>query len=413
MLAPLANRDYRWLLAGFALGQMLMPLQFVTQILWVQNNAPDGIWLLLVALIGVSRGLGAFTFGLYGGALADRFDRRLLLIANQGLLVVTTVLIATLMYFDVTDWLGFATFFAITFVAGGLQSIDIPTRLAIVPDVLGPSLTPAGLTLNQVAAQMAMPLALLATGFIIDGLGYSGSYLLSALGHVATIFFLALMRYEQTTKRSDAPFSGLQAIRDVGDGFRYARSQPAVLWTILLLVTMMSFGFPATANLGPTWITTVVGVETRYFGVIGMTWGLGSLLAALVLMRLSSYPRRGLLVGIGATIFAVSFYIFVMGPTVWHAVIGNLGLGAGMTTASVSATILIQHLVANEVRGRVMSIFQLNMGFAQFMTMPVAIAAMWVPIQTLFPALALFTLAVVLAILFGKREVVRARVLET
>jgi len=80
---PLANRNFRYLLSGFAIGQMLGPLQFLTQILWVQAYAPENIWLVLVALIGASRGVGALTFGLYGGALADRFDRRKLLVVTR------------------------------------------------------------------------------------------------------------------------------------------------------------------------------------------------------------------------------------------------------------------------------------------------------------------------------------------
>ena len=65
-LAPLNNPNYRLLLLGFAIGQMIMPLQFITQILWVQHFAPADIWLILVALIAACRGLGAFCFGLYG-----------------------------------------------------------------------------------------------------------------------------------------------------------------------------------------------------------------------------------------------------------------------------------------------------------------------------------------------------------
>ena len=53
-LAPLHNRDFRFLLAGFAIGQMLMPLQFITQILWVQSTAPSNVWLILVAFIATS-----------------------------------------------------------------------------------------------------------------------------------------------------------------------------------------------------------------------------------------------------------------------------------------------------------------------------------------------------------------------
>jgi MFS family permease len=113
-LAPLHNRDFRFLLAGFAIGQMLMPLQFITQILWVQSTAPNNIWLILVAFIATSRGLGGLVFGLYGGALADRFNRKHLLQLILGLQVLTTSAIAGFMYLNLTGFVGFGAFFILT-----------------------------------------------------------------------------------------------------------------------------------------------------------------------------------------------------------------------------------------------------------------------------------------------------------
>ncbi len=113
-LAPLRNRDFRFLLVGFAISQMLMPLQFFTQIFWVQQNAPKDVWLLLVSLIGASRGIGALTFGLYGGALADRFDRRKLLVVTQTLLLLTTLAISALIFLSDGSVPGFILFFSLT-----------------------------------------------------------------------------------------------------------------------------------------------------------------------------------------------------------------------------------------------------------------------------------------------------------
>lgn len=406
----LANGNYRLLLGGFAVGQLLMPLQFLTQILWVQHNAPDDIWLILVALIGASRGVGALTFGLYGGALADRFDRRKLLIVTQCLLVVTTLAIAALMATNIDGVWGFALFFMLTLVGGGLQAIDMPTRLAIVPDILGPELTAAGLSLNQVVGQLAMPLAMFGTGFIIHRFGFAGAYFLSVVGHLAVIGFLVAMKYQSTkplTHRQVSYGFG-EVIADVRFGLSYARNNTVVLWVIVLLATMMGLGFPATANLGPTWITTVVGVEVRDLGYVVMTWGVGSLIAAIALTRYSSIVHRGRLIGFGAVLFSLSFIVFVGNDSVVNAVIGNLGLGAGMTITTVSSTILIQQLVPNEVRGRIMSIFQLNMGFAQLMTMPVAILAQWLTLPVLFPLMAVITTVAVVLILVSRREIVRA-----
>jgi MFS family permease len=405
-------RDFRLLLVGFAIGQMLMPLQFVTQIFWVQENAPKDIWLILVALIGASRGVGALTFGLYGGALADRFDRRLLLLITQGLLLATTVAIAALMYFSVGSAAGFVLFFVLTFLSGGLQAVDAPTRLAIVPDILGAELTPAGMSLNQAAAQLSMPVAMFATGLLIHALGFAGAYLLSALGHLIAIVFIAMLsvRSAAGVRAARTGRYGLtEALADVREGLSYARHHPLILGVVLLMVTMMGLGFPATANLGPTWVTTVVGVEIRNVGFVVMNWGIGALIAALAMARFSTIDRRGAVIGLGALLFSVSFVVFVIDHRVVNVVIGNLGLGAGMTITSVSSTILIQQLVPNEVRGRIMSIFQLNMGFAQLMTMPIAMFAQWLTLSVLFPIVAAVTLGSVALILILRPEIMRAR----
>ena len=412
-LAPLSVRDFRYLLTGFAIGQMLMPLQFITQILWVQHYAPRDIWLILVALIATCRGLGALLFGLYGGALADRFDRRQLLLVILALQIVGTALIAALMWQSGGGTLGFVLFFLLTFLTAGLQAVDGAARLAIVPDVLGPTLTPAGMSLNQLAAQIAMPVAMAMTGIIIDVFGFAGAYLASAAGYVVAMIFLALINYRASADQHMAAtgrFGLLDVLVDVREGLVYAWHHKVVFWVIALMVLMMGLGYPATASLGPTWVTTVVGVEISRMGFVVMFWGIGSFIGALVLTQLSSSPHRGVMLGAGAIMFAVSFNIFVGAPTELNAIIGNLGLGAGMALAMTSSTILIQHLVPNEVRGRIMSIFQMNFAFAQLMTMPVAVAAQWLTLEVLFPWLSLATLVVVVMILAGRPQLWRARI---
>jgi len=411
--APLYNRDFRLLLAGFAIGQMLMPLQFITQILWVQATAPRDIWLILVASIATSRGLGALAFGLYGGALADRFNRQHLLLIIQALQIVMTLAIAALMYINISGMLGFGLFFTLTFLTSGLQSIDAPTRLAIVPDVLGQKLTPAGISLNQVSGQIAMPLAMMTTGLMIDQLGFSGAYSASLFGHLIALIFISLMHYKPSLNRADRadePYGFQQIKIDIRVGLQYARHQPVILWTIILLILMMGFGYPATASLGPTWVTTEVGVPIPRMGFVVMFWGIGSLVAAIILARFSNMVHRGALIGFGALLFSLSFLVFVLGKHELNVMIGNFGLGAGMTTLMVSSTVLIQHIVPNEIRGRIMSIFQLNMAFAQLMTMPVALLGQWLGLGLVFPALAYLTLVVVVVVLVSQPQLVKATV---
>ena len=269
------------------------------------------------------------------------------------------------------------------------------------------------MSLNQAAGQLSMPVALFGSGLIIDALGFSGAYLLSSIGHVIIIVAIVLMSYRTTFNdriTHQGAYGFRKAIGDVRYGLSYARNHPVIFWMLILLASMMAFGFPATANLGPTWITTVVGVEIKYVGFVAMSWGIGAFLAAIALARFSSFERRGALIAFGTILFSLSFVVFAIGHSVGNAVIGNLGLGAGMTTAMVSSTILIQHIVPNEVRGRIMSILQLNMGFAQLMTLPVAALGQWLTLQLLFPIMALSALVAVVVIVVTHPQIVRARI---
>lgn len=410
-LAPLGVRDFRFLLSGFAIGQMLTPLQFITQILWVQQFAPRDVWLILVATIALSRGLGALTFGMYGGALADRFNRRHLMLAIQWIQVLVTVAIAALMYFATGNPFGYAAFFVLTFISAGLFAIDGPTRLAIVPDVLGPELTPAGMSLNQLAVQLTMPVAMALTGLIIAGFGFSGAYLLSVVGHFAAIFFIFLMRYTPAESQrlvQGERYGMKQAFTDIRLGLLWTRNHSVVFWLIVLVILMMGLGYPATASLGPTWVTTVVEVPIAEMGFVVMFWGIGSMIGAIAMARLASFERRGALVAAGALLFSCGFLVFSSWHTQLNTIVGNLAMGAGLTITMVSSTILIQHLTPNEIRGRVMSLFQLNMAFAQLMTMPVALLAQYFTLPVVFPALAWSTLVIVLLVLLSQRQVAKA-----
>jgi MFS family permease len=409
MFAALAVRDFRLLFMGLVLGQAMMPLQFVVQIFWVQEHADPAIRIVLIGLIGTTRGAGALAFGLFGGALADRLDRRKLLMTTQGGAFALNVSIAAVMLLSDGGAAGLTIFFVLTFCAAAMSAVDGPTRQAIVPEILGPRLTSGGIALNTAGMQLSMPISIFAVGFLVDGLGFFPTYALSATGYLIQITMLLLMTYRSGFVVRRKGGVG-ETFGDIAAGLRYTRHHPALMWIILLMLAMTGTGFAATANLGPTWVTTVVGASYRQFSFIALTWGLGAFAASSLLMRFSMFEQKGRLLSIGTSLFAVSFLLFAVGHTWQFAVVGNLGLGIGMTTAQISATSLIAHLAPNEVRGRVMSLLGLNMGVAQLLTLPIAALGQAYSLETLFPVLALLCLSMVAAIILTQPGVRQARV---
>ncbi len=416
MTEPLRLREFRLLLIGFILGQSMMPLQFVTSIAWIQHVAADEVEIIMVGAIGTIRGLGMIGFGLFGGALADRFDRRRLLMVTQTLAFACNIGIAVVMWTGAGGAVEIGIFFLLTIIASSAHAIDGPTRQAITPEILGPRLTPAGIALNSAAMQLAMPFSIFASGLLIDSLGHGTVFAISSFGHLGEVLVLALMSYrtvfsaehmKSLAERGQGP---RQALSDIAAGLRYARSKPVVLWTVLIVVLMMSLIMPPTGTLGPQWVTTVVGATWSEFSFIAVFWGGGAMIASLILVRFSWIERKGLLTAAGVIVMALGFVVFTNPPTTINAMAGNFLLGVGMSIAMVSANSTLAHETPNEMRGRIMGLIFLGMGIAQAVGLPLGALAQWLTMETLFPPLSYAVLAVLAAIIVLRPVILRARV---
>jgi MFS family permease len=287
----------------------------------------------------------------------------------------------------------------------------MPTRQAIIPDLVGRDLAPGAISLTAAGAQVAAPVSIFVSGIFVDTFGFGETYAISCLGHAAAVIALLLMRYRPTIARAlpGARYGVRETYRDVRAGLAYTRSQSTLLWVIVLLTTIMVMGFPAVANLGPTWVTTVVGVSFRNFGFVAIFWGGSAFLTSLLLTRFSYFTRKGAILALAALLFATGFCIFSTG-TLAGAIAGNAALGCGMAAAQITAASLVQHIAPNEVRGRVMSILWLNMGLAQLVTFPIAAIAQVSSLRVLFPVMATALTIVVILIVLTRPQVRRARV---
>ena len=262
--------------------------------------------------------------------------------------------------------------------------------------------------------QLAMPISIFASGLLIDHLGHGTVFAISAFGHLGEVLILAMMSYRTVFSAAHiAARQGQgagQAVRDIVAGLRYARSKAVILWTVLIVVLMMSLIMPPTGTLGPQWVTTVVGATWSEFSYIAVFWGGGAMVASLILVRFSWIERKGLLTGIGVIVMALGFVVFTNPPTVLNAMLGNALLGIGMSVAMVSANATLAHETPNEMRGRIMGLIFLGMGIAQAVGLPLGAVAQALTMETLFPPLSYAVLAFLAAIIIFRPVILRARV---
>jgi MFS family permease len=399
-LGALRHRDYRLLWSGMLAMSALMPLQFTTLLLFLQDAAPENLRLLLAGVLGAMRGGVMLIVGIPGGALADRIPRRRLLLITQSVAIVANAGIAGLMLAGVSG-VGLAAIFALTFVAGGAMTVDTPARQAFVPQLVPREQLANAIALDAVAMQLAFPLSLPLTGLLIERLGFGGAFSASLLGHLTVLLMVVQIRH-----RGRPPAAGQRRpamLLQMREGIAYTRRTAAILWVIVLVLAVMAVGFPPVGTLGPVWVTSVLGLSPAQFGFFGAMWGLGALIGSVAMTRPTGGERKARLVAAGAISFAVCVVVWGYSRSVPLSGLVNLVLGCSLSVMQVSARSVVQRTAPSTMQGRVLSLFMLNMGVSQFMAAPVGALAQAFTLERVVPLLGWVCLALVVGIVVMRR----------
>jgi MFS family permease len=386
----LESRDFRLLFAGSVLVSFVMPMQFLTQVFWVQERYPERE-VLFIGLLGASRGSAMILFGLVGGALADRMERRLLLIATQMAALAINGAIAALMLTEPFGAANVAVLLALTFAAAANMAVDQPARQAATPAIVGMAAVPSAIALQMVAQQVTFPLALPLVGFLNGRLEAGQVYAMTLLAWAGVLPLLFALRFRSRGQGA----AGAGVVRNVLEGLRYTRAEPTIFAVIVLVLAIQLLGMPGPASLGPSWMRNVLGLSETQFGFMAMTWGLGTMAASLFFWKRNDLPGRGLTLWAGGAGFGLCALVFAYSRLVPLTALANFGLGFMLVTTMVSSSTITQQRVEEAMRGRVMGLFPLAMGLAMLAAFPVGAAAQATSMETVFPVMAWATLAAV------------------
>ncbi|MEV6398045.1 MFS transporter [Streptomyces sp. NPDC051907] len=346
MFSSLKIRNYRL----FATGQVVSNTGT-----WMQRIAQD--WLVLTltgsaSAVGITialQFLPMLLFGLYGGVLADRLPKRRLLLATQAAMALTGLALAALtLSGHVQVWHVYLT----AFLLGLVTVVDNPARQSFVAEMVGPGQLANAVSLNSANFQSARLVGPAVAGVLITAVGSGYAFLLNGLSFLAPIAGLLMMRNSELYKVERAP-RGKGQLRE---GLKYVAGRPELIWPIVLVGFVGTFGF----NF-PIWLSAFVDDvfhgDAGTYGLLNTLMAAGSLAGALLAARRGT-SRLRVLVGAGVlfgllevvTAFAPSFWIFaaLMVP------IGMFGL-----TVNVTANSSVQMATDPLMRGRVMSLFMM------------------------------------------------------
>jgi len=389
----------------------VMPMQFLTQIFWIQDRYPDRD-VLYVGIIAASRGSAMLLFGLIGGAFADRFERRKVLMGCQLASLFIGLGVATLMVVEPLGEANIAVLFVLTFMAAGTMAIDQPARTASTPAIVGMQDLPSAITWQMVAQQITFPLALPLVGFLNAIMDPGAVYFVTLLAWLVILPLIALLRF-RSTGTANRQVSRLANIRE---GLAYTRRDATIFGVIGLVVALQVLGMPGPATLGPVWMRNVLGLSTTQFGFMAMTWGLGTFAASFFYVWRKQLPGKGWTLCFAVLGFAACAVVFAHSRFVLLTAAANFGLGFAMVSTMVSSSTIVQQTVSEEMRGRVMGLFPLAMGLSMLGGLPASAAGQAWGLPVVFPILAWSTVAVTALIIFwqpGLRRVGQRRRLAT
>ena len=339
-------RNYRLFFYGQLVSVTGTWMQTVAQSWLVLNLTGSGVDLgLTVAL----QFLPMLLFGMWGGLLADRLDKRKLLVATQAAAGVLAVALWALVATGaVRLWMvyGFAL------LLGVVTVVDMPTRQAFVTEMVGPDEVPNAVGLNSAMFNIGRILGPAAAGVVIAWFGVAPAFLANGLSYLAVIGGLLAMRTEEL-------FLGVAGTRRRGEvraGLRYVWGEPTLRSTLFLVAVLGTFGFNFVVIL-PLLARYTFSGGAGLYSVFTSLMSVGSLAGALVAAS-RARPSRALLLGAG-TAFGVSMLLTAAAPTPLTAGLLLVAVGVAVMLFLATANTTLQLASDPALRGRVMALYGL------------------------------------------------------
>ena len=324
---------------------------------WAQRIAQD--WLVLelshnsgVAL-GITTGLQflpVLLFGLWGGVLADRYDKRRMLIAVLSVMALLALLLAGL---DLSGAVQLWHVFVLAFALGLTSAVETPVRQAFIVEIVGPEDLGNAVGLNSASFNSARIVGPAVAGLVITAAGTGWVFLGNAVSFVFVIASLVAMRVEELN-----PVQRLvKAKGQVREGLSYVRSRPNLLVPMVLVAVIGMFGLNFQITLA------LVAKETfcrgaGSYGLLTSALAAGSLVGALRSAGRSGRPPTRLLFG-SALAFGLLEVLVGLAPTFTVMAVLLVPTGVAVLTFSTTANAMVQLGSDPALRGRVMALFVL------------------------------------------------------
>jgi MFS family permease len=339
-LRPLREcRDFRLLWSGqlvSMLGRQITVVAIPFQV-FLLTRSP-----LAVGLVGAAQFVPLVSTSLFGGALADRVDRRRLLVAtNSALCVCSATLAAASLRGDPPAWFVVAVAAAIA----GFGAVDQPARSATTPNLVPHHLLPSALALNFGLFQVGVIAGPAAGGVVIARFGLGPAYAIDVATYVVAIAAILLISPQPPRHAiTESP------LRSIATGLRHLGDQRALLGSFAMDLDAMIFGMPRA--LFPVLITQTFRTGPQSLGLLYSAIACGGLVAVLTTGWLKNARRLGRIVVGAVTVWGAAIAVAGLAGVLWVALVGLAIAGGADAVSAVCRSTMLQSSTPDHLRGR-------------------------------------------------------------
>jgi len=356
MFRALQHRNYRLFWSGAFLSNIGTWMQGVAQGLLMYKLTKSAFWLGLDGFMATVPGL---FLTLVGGVFADIIDRRRLLLLTQVGAGLSAFILACLV---VMDKVHPVEILILTFVTGCCMSLAGPSYQALTVELVGREDLANAIALNSTQFQLSRVVGPALAGAALDVIGVAGCFFANAFSYLAVLGALLLVKFKHEGSSEHPrpkPKRPGMFLKDLKAGLAYVRRRPRIFWFLIITASTSLLGAPYLTML-PVFAHDVFNLGDTGLAVLMGVAGAGSVVGALLLAFLGDFRRKGVAVFAGTFVFSIFLVVFSLSTNLRLSLISLFGMGFAVVIAIAVINTLLQQLVTDEMRGRVMSMFILS-----------------------------------------------------
>ena len=346
----LKHRNFALLWSGLLISMVGSQMQQWALFWHISQLSKDPI---AVSMVGAVRFVAVFCFSLFGGLVADRYNRRKILFFTQSTAMLVALILGVL---TLTGSIELWHIYLLTGIQAISMAFDLPARQALVPNLVPRDILPSAFSLQSIAFNTGAIVGPALSGIVIGYLGQEAAYFINALSFLAVIVALLLLsdvHHQQSEIRK-----GLRAaLADIRDGVRFIRHQPLILSSMVL--DFIATFFSSANTLLPYFAQNVLHVGAVEYGRLAAAQSIGAVTVGLIASQYNRIRRQGPLL-LGAVVaFGLATILFGVARVYALVFMALVLIGAADSVSTIIRNTIRQLITPDSLRGRMTSINQI------------------------------------------------------